>query len=221
MFDLAPDDLAGSVLDCCAGGSSFAAETAGRVVAVDPAYAMGRPELAARVRTGLVEGDRIIRQNADRFDWGWYGSPARRADMRRAAAELFLADLAGHPERYVAGALPDLPLTSSSVDLALCSHLLFTWAELGEDWHRRALAELVRVARREVRIFPVVVQGTGEPVAFLDGLRSELDELGHRSHVRDVPYRFQRGGNQMLVIERARGGPVRSSGTPRCCTAGS
>jgi hypothetical protein len=202
MFDLTPDDLAGSVLDCCAGGASFAAETGGRVVAVDPAYALGRRDLATRVRTGLAEGDRMIERNADRFEWGWYGSPGRRRDMRRAAAELFLADLEGRPERYVAGALPDLPLASNAVDLVLCSHLLFTWADrLDEHWHRRALAELVRVARREIRIFPVVVQGTGEPVAFLDVLRNELHVRGHRSHLRDVPYRFQRGGDQMLLIE--------------------
>ena len=205
MFDLVPGDLNGPVLDCCAGGSSFAAETGGEVLAVDPAYAMGREELAVRVRMALDDGDRMIEQNADRFEWGWYGSTARRAEMRRAAAELFLADLGGHPGRYVAGALPDLPLATGAVDLVLCSHLLFTWADqLGEEWHRRALAELVRVARREVRIFPVVVQATGAPVAFLDDLRAELHALGHRSHLRDVPYRFQRGGNRMLLIERGR-----------------
>jgi methyltransferase family protein len=201
MFDLAPDDLAGSVLDCSAGGSSFTAETDGRVIAVDPAYALGRREVAEQVRAGLDEGVRIIDRNADRFEWGWYGTPGRRADMRRAAAELFIADLHGRPERYVAGALPDLPLSSGSVDLVLCSHLLFTWADqLGEEWHRRALAELVRVARREVRVFPVVVQGTGDPVAFLDGLRDELHALGHHTELRDVPYRFQRGGDRMLRI---------------------
>jgi len=202
MFDLAPEDLTGSVLDCCAGGSSFAAETGGRVIAVDPAYAMGREDLAVRVRVALDEGDRMIDRNADRFEWGWYGTPAHRADMRRAAAEHFLTDLDERPERYVAGALPHLPLSSGSVDLVLCSHLLFTWADqLGEDWHRRALAELVRVARREVRMFPLVVQGTGEPVVFLDVLRAELHARGHRSQLRDVPYRFQRGGTQMLQIE--------------------
>jgi hypothetical protein len=201
MFGLVPDDLTGSVLDCCAGGSSFAAETSGEILAVDPAYAMGCEELAVRVETALDDGDRMIEQNADRFEWGWYGSTARRAEMRRAAAELFLADLELRPERYVAGALPDLPLATGAVDLALCSHLLFTWADLGEDWHRRALAELVRVARREVRIFPVVVQGTGEPVAFLDVLRAEMDGLGHRSQLREVPYRFQRGGDRMLQID--------------------
>jgi hypothetical protein len=201
MFDLTPEDLAGSVLDCSAGGSSFTAETDGRVVAVDPAYAVGRRELAARLRAGLGAADRIIDDHADRFEWSWYGSPGRRAEMRRAAADRFIADLHGRPERYVAGALPDLPLSSGSVDLVLCSHLLFTWSDrFGEDWHRRALAELVRVARREVRIFPVVVSGTGEPVAFLDGLRGELDALGHHTEVRGVPYRFQRGGDKMLRI---------------------
>lgn len=201
MFDLAPGDLTGSVLDCSAGGSSFTAETEGWVVAVDPAYALGRREVVERVRAGLGEGVRIIDENSDRFEWDWYGSPGRRAEMRRAAAERFVADLQERPERYVAGALPDLPLCSGGVDLVLCSHLLFTWADqLGEEWHRRALAELVRVARREVRVFPVVVQGTGEPVAFLDGLRDELHALGHHTELRDVPYRFQRGGDQMLHI---------------------
>jgi hypothetical protein len=209
MFDLAPDDLTGSVLDCCAGGSSFAAETDGPVVAVDPAYALSHPELAVRVRAALDEGDRMIDRNADRFEWGWYGNPGRRAEMRRAAAELFLADLNARPERYIAGALPHLPLASGSVDLVLCSHLLFTWADrLDEHWHRRALAELVRVARREIRVFPVVVQGTGDPVPFLDALRAELHAQGHRSHLRDVPYRFQRGGNQMLVVETAHPSPI-------------
>jgi SAM-dependent methyltransferase len=205
MFDLAPEDLAtGSVLDCCAGGSSFAAETDGRILAIDPAYALGRDALAVRVRAALHEGDRIIDQHADRFEWGWYGSPSRRAELRSTAAERFLADLQVRPERYVAGALPDLPLLSDSFDLVLCSHLLFTWSDqLDEDWHRRALAELVRVARHEVRIFPVVVQGTGDPVGFLDGLRAGLHTMGHHSHLRDVPYRFQRGADQMLLVEIA------------------
>lgn len=83
----------------------------------------------------------------------------------------------------------------------LCSHLLFSWADqLDSTWHRAALAELVRVARRQVRIYPLVVQGTGEPVSFLDDLRAELDATGHRSQLRQVPYRFQRRADRMLHI---------------------
>lgn len=165
-------------------------------------YAVGRAALAERVAASLGQGDRIIGTHADRFEWSWYGRPAHRAAMRTEAAQRFLADLAEHPGRYVAGALPNLPLAGGSADLVLCSRLLFTWSDrLDADWHRAALAELVRVARREVRVYPLVVQQTGEPVAFLDRLRAELDAAGHRTHVQTVPYRFQRGAHHMLRVE--------------------
>jgi SAM-dependent methyltransferase len=200
MFDLSPRGP-GAVLDCCAGGSSFAAESGGLAVAVDPVYARGIRELEALVDAGLRDGGRIIGEHADRFEWGWYGDPVRRADLRRAAAELFLTDLRTRSGRYVAGALPNLPLAADSFDLVLCSHLLFTWSDqLDADWHRAAIAELIRVARGEVRIFPLVVQGTGAPVPFLDTLRCDLHAAGHRTSLREVPYRFQRGADRMLVI---------------------
>ena len=202
MFGLAAGDLAGrSVLDCCAGGSSFTAESGARAVAADPAYALGRHELAGRVRAALRDGSRIITAHAGRFDWSWYGSPDHRAGLRTMAGRRFLQDLRERPGRYVAGALPHLPFADASFDLVVCSHLLFTWSDqLDEDWHRRALAELLRVARREVRVFPLVVQGTGEPVPFLASLRAEFTAAGHRSQVRQVPYRFQRGADRMLLL---------------------
>ncbi len=199
MFDLSPEDLTGVTLDCCAGGASFAAETPG-ALAMDPAYAKGFAEMATLVRAGLHDGDRIILDHQDRFEWSWYGSVEQRAKVRMAAAETFLTDLRERPDRYAAAALPDLPLAAKSVDLALCSHLLFTWANrLDEQWHHRAIVELVRVARREVRIFPLVLQGTAEPVEFLDRLRSVLPP----SELREVPYRFQRGARHMLVVDAA------------------
>jgi SAM-dependent methyltransferase len=203
MFDLTEQDLAGlSVLDCCAGGSSLAAETDGHVLAVDPAYALGHAELATQLTASLAETDRIIEAHQEHFDWSWYGDPARRTDLRTVAAQRFLADLRERPGRYVAGALPQLPFAGNSFDLVVCSHLLFTWSDqFGEDWHRRALRELVRVARREVRIFPLVMQGTGGPVAFMDTLRDELHAAGHPTHLRPVAFRFQRDADHMLLVE--------------------
>jgi SAM-dependent methyltransferase len=203
MFGLTPADMAAaSVLDCCAGGSGFAAESAARVVAADPAYALGRRDLADRVRAALHDGDRIIGAHAEHFDWSWYGDPASRTELRTAAARHFLDDFREHPGRYIAAALPNLPFTTGSFDLVLCSHLLFTWSDLLDaDWHSRALAELIRVARREARIYPLVVQGTGQPVAFLDDLRAELTDAGYRSQILMVPYRFQKNADRMLVIE--------------------
>jgi SAM-dependent methyltransferase len=202
MFGLTPADLAAAVLDCCAGGSGFAAETAARVVAADPAYALGQHDLAHRVRAALHDGDQIIGAHAEYFDWSWYGDPVHRTELRTAAARHFLADFREHPGRYVAAALPNLPFTTGSFDLVLCSHLLFTWSDLLDaGWHSRALAELIRVARREVRIYPLVVQGTGQPVAFLGDLRTELTAAGYRSRILTVPYRFQKNADKMLVIE--------------------
>jgi hypothetical protein len=202
MFGLTPADLAvPAVLDCCAGGSSFAAETAGRVVAADPAYALDQHDLAGRVRASLREGDQIILEHAGDFDWSWYRTRAARTQLRAAAAERFLADIRARPGRYIAAALPRLPLTTAGFDLVLCSHLLFTWSDLLDaDWHHNALAELARVARREVRVYPTVVQGTGHPVAFLDDLRAALHADGSRTRLQEVPYRFQRNADQMLVI---------------------
>jgi hypothetical protein len=78
--------------------------------------------------------------------------------------------------------------------------LLFTWADrLGLDWHRAALVELARVAR-EVRVFPTVMQGPGDPVPFWDTLLDDLARTGLRSELRHVPYEFQVGANQMLVV---------------------
>jgi ubiquinone/menaquinone biosynthesis C-methylase UbiE len=107
-----------------------------------------------------------------------------------------LDDIRAHANRYVAGALPHLPFADGSFDLVMCSHLLFTWSDVFDvDWHRRALAELIRVSRREVRVFPLVVQGTGEPVPFLGRLVTELD-----ARIVTVPYSFQRGANKMMLI---------------------
>ncbi|MFC0627018.1 class I SAM-dependent methyltransferase [Kribbella deserti] len=201
MFGLTA--LPASVLDCCAGGSGFTAEAARRgvdAVAADPAYGLPVAELAEAVRRGTTAGGSIVGQNADHFVWDWYGSPAARDDIRAEAAKAFLADRELAPERYVAASLPELPFPDGRFELVLCSHLLFTWADVfGLDWHLRALREMVRVCDGEVRVFPLVHQGAGEPVAFLPEL---LERLALPTEVRQVPYEFQRDANKMLVISK-------------------
>jgi SAM-dependent methyltransferase len=211
MFGL-DSTLDGLVVDCCAGASSFVAELAARGgcgLALDPVYALGLDAVRAAASASLPAGNAIVGDHPDRFVWHWYGSAVRRDQMRALAAAQFIADIARRPTAYVAAALPYLPLTDGLADLVLCSHLLFTWADqLDVDWHRAALAELVRVCRREVRVFPLVVQGTGEPVPFLDVLIAELRADGHDVVVRDVRYEFQRGAHAMLVITPSLGGRV-------------
>jgi SAM-dependent methyltransferase len=205
MFALDSSDLAKSILDCSAGVAGFAVEAGRRgtrVVAVDPAYAMAREELARLGNADLVRGSAIAADQPDRFTFAWYRSPERRLMLRTRALAQFLPDLVTHPERYVAGQLPHLPFRERSFDLAVCSHLLFTWADqLGLDWHRAALLELARVAG-EVRVFPTVVQGPGQPVPFWDELMSDLARAGLRTERRQVSYEFQVGADTMLVVSR-------------------
>lgn len=206
FFALDVDALRGRrVLDCCAGASSFVARACRAgvdAVGVDPAYASGGDELAEVGRRGLRDGNAIADSFPGRFTWEWYGSPEQREQMRARALAEFLIDLNEHPDRYVTASLPALPFEDDAFDLALCSHLLFTWADqLGRDWHLAALLELSRVAS-EVRIFPTVLQGAGDPVPFWGELMDELRRSGLRTERRRVPYQFQVGADTMLVVTR-------------------
>lgn len=202
FFDLDDRVLAGRVLDCCAGASGFAAVLAARggaVTAVDPAYA-DRSTVLEQVAGSRAGADAMIDDHDDRFVWDWYGSRDCRRSLRATALDAFAADFERSPSRYLPGELPRLPFPDGAFDLALCSHLLFTWSDvLDEAWHEDALRELLRVAP-EVRVFPLVVKGTGDPVAFLPALVDRLRDDGHTVDVVAVPYEFQVGAHHMLRL---------------------
>jgi hypothetical protein len=194
------------VLDCSAGASSFVAGLSRRgidAVAVDPAYDLAGDQLAEVAAAGLRDGNAIAASFPDRFTWSWYGSREARERMRSRALAEFVLDLAEHPDRYVAASLPTLPFDDGTFELGVCSHLLFTWADqLGYEWHLASLRELVRVAR-EVRVFPTVLQGAGEPVPFWDELMTALRADGIVVRTRRVGYEFQIGAQEMLVLAGA------------------
>lgn len=201
MFALADSDLSGSVLDCPGGASSFTAcanRAGASAIAADPVYARPRHSLPALVMAEAERGSAHTAAGADRYLWDFHGGPGGHARIRRASAETFSRDLIAHPARYVPASLPRLPFPRGRFDLVLSSHFLFTYADrLDLEFHRAALRELHRVARREVRVFPLLEQG-GRPVpALLSGL---LATLGIPHRIQRVGYEFQRGGNEMLVL---------------------
>jgi hypothetical protein len=204
-FDLDPDQLPARILDCAAGASDFVAEAARRgaaAVAADPSYRLGA-EVVDRARDGMRSGNGMITSHQDRFTYAWYGSPEARSEMRNRAIQRFAVDHPAHPERYLAAELPSLPFAAGTFNLAVCSHLLFTWAtDLDEQWHHDAIRELCRVAT-EVRIFPLVLRGTGDPVPFLSVLLERLTDEGITHEQTTVAYEFQLGANQMLRLGRS------------------
>ena len=168
-----PGPAARRVLDCSAGTSGFVAGARERgcaAVAVDPAYREPLSGCGGRAEPARGGPLRWCRHR-DRFSFDWYGTPERQRELRAAALDAFLADRrrirAGTSRRRSHGCRSP----HGSFDLALCSHLLFTWADVfDEAWHAAAIREMARVAR-EVRVFPLLHQGAGEPVAFLTSLR--------------------------------------------------
>lgn len=133
-----------------------------KVLAIDPLYALDPEALERRCRDDIAfTMERLRRSPTVRPDFDL--APYHRDKLE--ALEAFLVDRQAHPASYSAGALPELPLTDHCFDLVLSGHLLFAYAPLADGglnehddldlaWHRRALAELLRVCRRELRIYP-------------------------------------------------------------------
>lgn len=205
MFDLQPDELKLKILDCGGGPASFNAEMTRqryKVVSCDPIYQFTVEEINRQIQetyTTVVNGLQVTK---DRFVWRDIQSPEQLGQIRMAAMRLFLEDFPqGISEgRYVIDELPNLSFNNSQFDLALCSHLLFTYSEqFSAEFHLASIKELCRVAR-EVRIFPLLVNFTGEPSPLLEPVINRLYKLGYQVEIRRVPYEFQKGGNQLLRV---------------------
>jgi hypothetical protein len=206
MFSLSDDDLACRILGCGDGPASFTAHATRRgatVISCDPIYQWNDRQLRERIAVSYEQILDQTRRNADEFVWDSIASVDELGAVRMAAMEDFLSDFdRGKADgRYVTAELPSLPLADDSFDLALCSHLLFLYSrQLDEDFHRRSIRELLRVAR-EVRIFPLIALG-GARSPFVDGVTATFRAGGCEVTVERVPYEFQRGGNEMLRIRR-------------------
>lgn len=204
MFSLAPRDLRGNVLDCPGGASSFTAEATGRgarVTAVDPIYALPRPLLRRHAIAEQARGSAHTQAGHGRYLWDFYGDSQGHQEMRRQGAVWFAADLDRHPERYVAAALPCLPVADGQFDLVLSSHFLFTYADrLDLEFHLASLIELRRVSAGDARVFPILDQSGRRLEKLVGEVVTSLIRAGIAAEFREVRYEFQRGGNQMLVL---------------------
>lgn len=202
MFALSEMDLAGRVLDCPGGAASFAAEVnaaGGRAVACDPAYELPVEHVRDGTLNSLARGHAYIRANPEEYVWTYFRDPDHYLESRTRSVELFAADRAAHPARYLPAALPTLPFADERFDLVLSSHLLFSYGDrLDRDFHVASLRELARVGR-EVRVFPLVPMGMTESPE-LAPVRSALAAAGLRTTVHPVDYEFQRGCDAMMSV---------------------
>ena len=206
MFDLAPQDLDGKILDCAAGPASFNAEATQkgyRVTSCDPLYRFTAEEISNRIDETYDTVVTGAKTNRDRYVWEEICSPDHMGEVRMAAMRRFLKDFPTGLEkgRYRPDKLPSLGFGDGEFDLALSSHFLFTYSEqLSTDFHLVAIEEMCRVAD-EARVFPLL-NYDGGPSQLLRPVVRELRARGYRAETQRVPYEFQKGGNRLLSVVR-------------------
>ncbi|WP_254721648.1 SAM-dependent methyltransferase [Kovacikia minuta] len=149
MFDLTQTDLQLRILDCGGGPASFNAEMTRQgysVLSCDPVYQFSRDEIQRRIEETYPVIIQQVEVNQHCYVWREIQSPEHLGQVRMAAMRQFLEDFppGKHQGRYRTHALPVLPFATRQFDLALCSHLLFTYSDhLSLDFHLDSIRELL------------------------------------------------------------------------------
>ena len=207
MFSLSEADRRRRILDSAAGPSSFNAEltaAGGDVRSIDPLYQFTGAEIQRQFFSTLDHVIEQVRATPQNWVWGYHRDPEDLRRNRIAAMETFVADYSEgrRTGRYICGALPNLPFEADRFDLALSSHFLFLYSDhFDAAFHLAAIRALLQVAR-EVRIFPLLAL-RAERSQHVDPVCEELRREGHHLSIERVEYELQRGGNEMLRVQRA------------------
>jgi len=217
MFGLTEIDLGLRILGCGDGPAAFNSELTkrgGNIVSVDPIYAFNAEQIGSRISETYGAVMVQLRENHRDYVWDEIPTVEQLGSIRMSSMATFLADFdAGKQEgRYVLGELPALPFERGSFDLALSSHFLFLYsAHLSAEFHLQALQEMLRVSR-EVRVFPLLTL-EGALSSHLPFVNEHLAKRGFAVEIERVPYEFQRGGNEMLVIRDVQPGRSNRAGS--------
>ena len=205
MFNLSDRDLQKSILDCAGGPSSFNVEqyqAGNTVISCDPIYQFTREQIQNRITETYPIIIKGLKTNYHKFVWQDIKSPEDLGKTRMSAMNKFLDDFdTGLQQgRYVKKLLPNLNFSNQKFDIALCSHLLFTYSEqFSLDFHLQSILEMCRVAK-DVRVFPLLENFTGEVSTFVEPVIKSLLACGYEVKIEQVKYEFQINGNKMLSI---------------------
>ncbi|MDZ7961630.1 MAG: SAM-dependent methyltransferase [Aulosira sp. DedQUE10] len=206
MFALSDADLNKSILGCGDGPASFNAEMTElgySVVSIDPIYEFSAQQIKQRVQETYESVITQVKQNSNNYIWKNFRDADQLGYARLAAMEKFLLDYeAGRTVgRYLPQSLPHLELANNQFELCVCSHLLFLYYEqLSLDFHIASIHSLLKISS-EVRIFPLLKLDC-EISPYLEPVIQTFSSQGFDVKVQPVAYEFQKGGNQMLKINR-------------------
>jgi hypothetical protein len=206
MFALSEHDLGKRILGCGDGPASFNSELTkqgGAVVSIDPLYTFSADDISKRINETFEDVMRETRKNMDEFVWRHIRSIDELGEVRMKAMRDFLSD---YPQgkidgRYLPESAPILTLPDDTFDLGVSSHFLFLYSDhLDLSFHIDCITELCRVCG-ETRIFPLLQLGA-TPSPHVQPVSQHFRASGYEVAQVEVPYEFQRGGNQMLTIRK-------------------
>ncbi len=204
MFLLTDDDMGKRIAGFGDGPTSFNAEATRMgcdITSFDPVYGFSRDKLEERIHEVRDIMMDQIRSNLDNYEWDSLKNPDVLETIRMSTMHMDDFDVGKDEGRYIPHELPRrLPFDDGAFDIGLSSHFLLMYTQLGYDLHIASIDEMLRVCR-EVRIFPLVDLNSDE---------SEMigDVIDHYSGSYEVSilktdYRFQKGGDRLLVIQRS------------------
>ena len=207
MFALSKEDLDSKILGCGDGPASFNCEMTQAhksVTSIDPIYQFSAQEIQQRIDETSALVSQQVRENQQDYRWTTIHSVDELIAMRLSAMRHFIADFdQGKKEkRYVHEELPNLSFEDKAFDLVLSSHFLFLYSEqLSFYFHKEAILEMCRVARREVRIFPLL-DLKNKYSLHVKPIIEVLSEKGFKATIIKTPYEFQKGAYELLSITR-------------------
>lgn len=216
MFNLDLELLKGtSILDCASGPASFAAEAQRKnikVVACDPLYSKPIDEIMESAQHDIPACIRETQRHRDRFVRNTNEDDVNFLNEKLKALTLFAADYRKIDacRRYVPGAFPHLPFYDDCFDMVLCGNLLFLYSDIETGgilenspfdylFHHRALHEMLRIARKEVRIYPVVGPNRKKH-PFIEELLQDESFFSYDMQFETVMMKDIKGATQMLRI---------------------
>lgn len=205
MFLLTENELKGRIAGFGDGPASFNCELTkigGNIISFDPIYQFTKEQIGKRI---LEVKDVVMKQteeNYGNFVWDSIKNLKELEQTRMNAMNTFLEDYdIGKKEgRYRYHELPHKTVfDEDTFELGLSSHFLLLYPMLGEEFHKKALKEMLRICM-EVRIFPLVN---------LDGKETELTKViidyfseDYKVDIIKSNYQFQKNGTHMLSITK-------------------
>lgn len=206
MFHLTENELQNNTfLDCPGGACSFTAEAKKKGITAQASDCEYDKSVSHFEESCQLELDKVRVGFADAkslFNWSFYGDLDQLLLYRQKSARLFVQDYYKNPKSYTNGTLPNLPFPDNTFDIVLSGHFLFLYADrLDYNFHLNALLELTRVAKKEVRVYPLIGLD-GSAYADMNRLLNELSQTGAVPKLIQTDFEFLKGSNQCLLIQK-------------------